>query len=248
MCCGSTREAAMAQSRLPRLLPLRLLTLGATALAAPALAITESAATPPGLHWLLPALCYGAGLALTLALAARLTPAAWWRRPTARGALILAGGTWACGSALALAAGFGTPALFKLHDGGAAPELPLALASPASPGPGATPATRQATRQMRPPARQHAEPHMGLQAGTPGVGLAYPTFRAHRSLNLRSGAGVGATRLAVIPAGAPLTPTGQRQGDWWQVRAGGGDDGKELTGWVSSLWLRRLKEAAHRPD
>lgn len=253
----------MAQFRLPSLmslqlqLPLRLLTLGGTALAAPAwaapatTATTATSATAAWPLWLVPALCYGAGLALTLALAARLTPAAWWHRPTARGALILAGGTWACGSALALAAGFGTPALFTLHDGEAAPGLPVAQASPASPASlnlGATPAaqqaTRQATRQTRPPARQHAEPHMGPQAGTPGAELADPSFRAHRSLNLRSGASVGAARLAVIPAGASLTPTGRRVGDWWQVRTGSEADGKELTGWVSSLWLRRLEEAA----
>jgi len=200
----------MAQSRLP--LPLLLLAPGAAALATPA---TAASATLVIGHWLMPALCYGAGLALTLALAARLTPAAWWRRPTARGALIVAGGTWACGGALALAAGLGMPAWPNVH-GGATPGLPHATA--ASSG----------------------------MAATPALPLAPvpPPFRAHRNLNLRNGASVGAVRLAVIPAGARLTPTGQRVGDWWQVRADGQHDGRELTGWVSSLWLRRQAEPA----
>lgn len=246
----------MALLRIRLWLPLLLLAPGGTALATAASAAPATPATPAIVHWLMPALCYGAGLALTLALAARLTPAAWWRRPTARGALILAGGTWACGSALALAAGTGTPAIFNVHDGGAAPGLPLALASPASSGVGATPAAQQAARQMgpqaRPQARQqqhrHSEPHIDPridpQTSAPGLRPANPPFRAHRGLNLRSGAGVGAARLAVIPAGARLTPTGRRDGDWWQVRADNLDDGKELTGWVSSLWLRRQVEQA----
>ena len=43
---------------------------------------------------------YGLALALTLVLAAFLTPARWWRRPTARGVAILGAGTWAFGALL----------------------------------------------------------------------------------------------------------------------------------------------------
>lgn len=153
--------------------------------------------------WLPSALCYGAGLVLTLALAAWLTPAAWWRRPTVRGLCIVAGGTWACGSALALAAGLGTPRLPDPEHAGTPPALAAPLPAPA------------ATDELQP-------------------------FRVHRSLNLRAGPDVGSARLAVIAAGAQLTPTGERSGDWWRVRARYG--GQELTGWVSSLWLRRLAE------
>lgn len=188
------------------LLPFALLVLCGAAVAAPA------SATAAAQHWLMPALCHVAGLALTLALAARLTPAAWWHRPTARGALILAGGTWACGGALALAAGLGAPlaapALPAMH---AASGKPAAMTMPAPPQ------TSQRTSQQ-----------------------ASPPFRVHRSVNLRTGASVGAARLAVIPAGARLTPTGGRVGDWWQVQVD--SDGKLLTGWVSSLWLRRQAE------
>jgi hypothetical protein len=46
--------------------------------------------------------------------------------------------------------------------------------------------------------------------------------------------------VIVVPAGAIVTPTGQHDGDWWQVRAT--IDGRETTGWASSLWLRRSDE------
>jgi len=72
-------------------------------------------------------------------------------------------------------------------------------------------------------------------AGIPSDARA---FRVHRDLNLRAQAGVNAPRLAIVPAGTQLTATGQRDGDWWQVRAPAGD-GAVATGWVSSLWLRR---------
>ncbi|WP_313703507.1 SH3 domain-containing protein [Massilia sp.] len=43
--------------------------------------------------------CYGAALVLTLALAAWLTPRAWWRRPNARALAVLVAGTGAIGTA-----------------------------------------------------------------------------------------------------------------------------------------------------
>lgn len=169
-------------------------------------AVAMQATAVPLSLWQMPVLCYGAGLALTLALAARLTPAAWWRRPTVRGIAIVAGGTWLCGSVLALAAGAAAPA------------------APASAG------ARQA-QAFAPPALPRA----------PDAPI--PPFRVYRSVNLRAGPDVGSARLSVIPAGAQLTPTGQRHGDWWQVRTDGG--ARQQTGWVSSLWLRQLAERQH---
>ncbi len=65
-------------------------------------------------------------------------------------------------------------------------------------------------------------------------------YRTYRSLNVRSSTGTGAARLAVLPAGAIVTATGVRSGDWWQVRTE--VDGKPVSGWASSLWLRRADE------
>lgn len=68
----------------------------------------------------------------------------------------------------------------------------------------------------------------------PRAGERYIVFR---DLNLRSGTGTGSTRLATVAAGDTVTATGQRQGDWWEVRTG-----RNRTGWASSLWLRRPAE------
>jgi hypothetical protein len=65
-------------------------------------------------------------------------------------------------------------------------------------------------------------------------------FLVHRDLNLRAAPGVHAARLAIVPAGAEATPTGMRNGDWWQIKTS--VNGHENTGWVSSLWLRRSGE------
>jgi hypothetical protein len=65
-------------------------------------------------------------------------------------------------------------------------------------------------------------------------------FLVHRDLNLRAAPGVHAARLAIVPAGAEATPTGMRNGDWWQIKTS--INGRENTGWVSSLWLRRSGE------
>lgn len=70
--------------------------------------------------------------------------------------------------------------------------------------------------------------------------IAGQSYRAHHDLNLRAGAGVNSARIATIAAGATLTPTGARDGDWWQVRASVG--GRDSVGWASSLWLRRSAE------
>ena len=67
-------------------------------------------------------------------------------------------------------------------------------------------------------------------------------YRVRDHLNLREDTGIGARRLAVVPAGTRVTATGRRRGDWWQVSAE--VDGRRLDGWASSLWLRRADEAS----
>lgn len=70
-----------------------------------------------------------------------------------------------------------------------------------------------------------------------GAGLRY---RVADDLNLRAAKGTDAPRLALVPAGATVTATGARDGDWWRLRAD--VDGKTIEGWSSSLWLRRIDE------
>ena len=93
------------------------------------------------------------------------------------------------------------------------------------------------------PLPAHAEP-------TPLAPLAAPSdpdaplpgrrYRVADTLNLRAAGGVGAARVGVLPAGAVVTATGVRDGDWWQVRAE--SEGAIQQGWASSLWLRRADE------
>lgn len=71
----------------------------------------------------------------------------------------------------------------------------------------------------------------------PGAGVRY---RVADDLNLRSAKGTSAPRIAVVPAGQVVTATGVRDGDWWRLRAR--VDGREVEGWSSSLWLRRVGE------
>ncbi len=68
-------------------------------------------------------------------------------------------------------------------------------------------------------------------------------FVVHHDLNLRQAASTASPRLAVVPVGAIVTATGLRNGDWWQVSAKVGQ--VRLTGWTSSLWLRRANESGH---
>ncbi|MES2261209.1 MAG: SH3 domain-containing protein [Pseudomonadota bacterium] len=203
---------------------------------------------------------YAIGLAVTLVLASWLTPRHWWRRPTARGLLILGGGAWAGGSLLLLLAqaplrpfsqawnGSGLPAPLAL-DGAGAHIDGVGAGSDAGGGAGigaadfaGAPASGLASRPARPPSSRSLTAATVTPPAPPpeAIPKAGRSFYAHRDLNLRAAAGVGAARLAVVPAGAAVTPTGARDGDWWQVRARA--DGKVSTGWVSSLWLRRANE------
>ena len=80
---------------------------------------------------------------------------------------------------------------------------------------------------------------------TSSMGIAPPptqsSYLVHEDLNLRAAAGIHARRLALVPAGATVTTTGERDGDWWRVRTAVGK--RHVDGWVSSLWLRRQEEA-----
>ena len=72
------------------------------------------------------------------------------------------------------------------------------------------------------------------------VPVAGAPYRVRDALNLRVAGGIGAERLLVVPGGTRVIATGQRDGDWWQVRAN--LDGKHVEGWASSLWLRCADE------
>lgn len=94
------------------------------------------------------------------------------------------------------------------------------------------------------PARQHpmaaTSPTGGIAALVKPASHPRVSYRVFDDLNLRAGRGTAAPRIAVVPAGAVVTTTGLRDGDWWQVSARVG--GKEILGWSSSLWLRRADE------
>jgi hypothetical protein len=91
------------------------------------------------------------------------------------------------------------------------------------------------------PAQAAAQPTQGIAALRPAA--PEREYQVYRDLNLRDGTGTAARRLAVVPAGASVTATGMRDGDWWQIRAKVG--GKTVSGWASSLWLRRADEGRH---
>ena len=148
---------------------------------------------------------FALGLALTLVLAAFLTPRGWWRRPNLRALAILAAGTWGLGNLI----------------------LPLLSMLP--------PAPAMASMKTSEPA-----PVAVLVAIRPGAAAAGRTYRVFEHLNLRAAGGTGTRRLVVVPPKTLVTTTGAREGDWWQVSAR--IEGRQMTGWVSSLWLRRADE------
>ena len=75
--------------------------------------------------------------------------------------------------------------------------------------------------------------------------VAGRTYRVFEDLNLRNASTTSARRVGVVPPGTMVTATGAHAGDWWQVRAT--IKGKQVTGWVSSLWLRRADEVSAAP-
>jgi fumarate reductase subunit D len=160
---------------------------------------------------------FALGLALTLVLAALLTPRAWWRRPNLGALAILAFGTWAIGSLLLLML----------------PMLPMLPMAP-----------RQAMAMAAPVKIEQPPPGASL-AAIPTMATAGRTYRVFEHLNLRAAGGTGTRRIAVVPAGALVTATGLRAGDWWEVSAS--IRGEAITGWVSSLWLRRADEKRPAP-
>jgi hypothetical protein len=83
----------------------------------------------------------------------------------------------------------------------------------------------------------------GIAAIRPAYLTAGRAYQVFADLNLRAASGVSARRVAVVPVGTTVTATGVRDGDWWEVCVNVG--GKEIAGWVSSLWLRRADEARH---
>lgn len=161
---------------------------------------------------------YGAALALTLLLAAWLTPRRWWRRPSLGTIALAGGGTLAFGALFCMLLGV--------------PPGPAQRAIAAHPDPAAPPAEGAAAGASAPRMYSGA---MGVAA--PARGSRYLVIDG---LNLRTQGGVRGTRVAVLPAGAFVTAGGARDGDWWQVRAR--VKGGELEGWANSLWLRRVDE------
>ena len=159
---------------------------------------------------------YVLALALTLVLAAFLTPARWWRRPTARGLVIVGSGTWALGALL-------------LH---------LVAAPPAAHAGQTDVRSQQDALSL--PANVLTNLPTNVPTNLPKPGQPY---RVHRDLNVRDAAGVGAARMTVVAAGSIVTPTGVHRGDWWQIRYGGAGGAQGTrTGWASSLWLRSAAE------
>jgi len=92
------------------------------------------------------------------------------------------------------------------------------------------------------PAR--AAPLVAADVDANAAPVAGARYRVRDHLNLRVDTGINARRLAVVPAGAQVTATGVRRGDWWQVKTE--VDGRQLSGWASSLWLRRADEGGSR--
>jgi hypothetical protein len=92
--------------------------------------------------------------------------------------------------------------------------------------------------------REAAVPAQALAALPGQLPVAGQRYRAWDHLNLRADVGVGARRLAVLPAGTQVTASGRHRGDWWEVSAV--VEGRRRDGWASSLWLRRADEAGSR--
>jgi hypothetical protein len=94
-----------------------------------------------------------------------------------------------------------------------------------------------------PQAAEGPAPPLALAGGAARASMpAAPSlrYRVVEDLNLRAAKATAAPRLAVLPAGTLVTPTGAPDGDWLRVRAS--VNGRRVEGWTSSLWLRRVDE------
>ena len=91
-----------------------------------------------------------------------------------------------------------------------------------------------------------ASPLAAVYPPAPAHTMPAPRYRVIDDLNLRTAKATGAPRLAVLPPGTLVTPTGLADGDWLQVRAR--YQGRTVEGWASSLWLRRVDEAPVAKD
>jgi hypothetical protein len=94
-------------------------------------AAMTAATWPASAAWML------LGLALTLALAARLTPRRWWRRPNLRALAVLGGGTLAFGTLLAAMFGTAAGATAAGEPAPAKPAAVLQAVAPAASAPAA---------------------------------------------------------------------------------------------------------------
>ncbi|WP_426194950.1 SH3 domain-containing protein [Massilia sp. DWR3-1-1] len=130
---------------------------------------------------------YAAALLLTLALAALLTPARWWRRPNVRALTVLAAGTWGIGSVLLALAP--EPAAAAAH----APATPVLPSPPVQAAP--------------PPAQYLVFEDLNLRAA-PGV-------HARRLALVPAGASVAATGRRSGDWWEVRATLGQRQLDGW---------------------------------
>jgi hypothetical protein len=92
------------------------------------------------------------------------------------------------------------------------------------------------------PALARPLPLASAQPARAPTNMPAQRYRVIEDLNLREARATGARRLAVLPAGTLVRPTGAIDGDWWRVRAR--LRGRDVEGWTSSLWLRRVDEGA----
>jgi hypothetical protein len=97
-----------------------------------------------------------------------------------------------------------------------------------------------------PPVARQPPLALSLPQTAPASSAPVLRYRVVDDLNLRAAKATGAPRLAVLPAGTLVTRSGAFDGDWWQVRAR--VKGREIEGWTSSLWLRRVDEGGVRPE
>jgi len=163
------------------------------------------------------------------------TPKDWWKRTTLVGVLSIAGLTWllAAGSLAGFHALGGQSLIYgtvvSLHlprdsniewlDVSGARDLEAQLAQ----------------RKLLSDFQKTADTTPAAVAPTASEPIG--VYHAIHRLNQREAPGTASARIATLDKGASVTFDGERQGDWWRVKASDGQ-----SGWVSSLWLRRQEE------